>query len=124
MYPDHTPLQTAGQLLLAFAFLATGVRNAGWKFKQHVDRMAAYGVPYPSAVLVGGFLLQFTGGLMLALDWCRPLGAGLLAAFTVLASAIFHRWWLIPDPLVRHLHISVLLLNTGLVGALLLVAAL
>jgi hypothetical protein len=29
MYQDHTPLQMAGQLLLAFAFLATGVRNAG-----------------------------------------------------------------------------------------------
>ena len=44
MYQDHTPLQAAGQVLLALAFLATGARNAGWKFRQHLDRMTAYGV--------------------------------------------------------------------------------
>jgi len=124
MYHDHTPLQTAGQLLLALAFAATGVRNAGWKFRQHVDRMAAYGVPYPAAVLAGGFAIQFAGAALLALDLNRGLGAGLLVVFTALASAIFHRWWLISDPLLRHLHISLLLLNVGLIGGLLLVATL
>lgn len=95
MYRDHTPLQAAGQLLLAFAFLATGVRNVGWKFRQHADRMAAYGIPFPSAVLSAGFVLQFAGALLLALDLHRQWGAGLLIAFTVLASAIFHRWFLV-----------------------------
>ena len=51
MYHDHTPLQAAGQLLLAFAFLATGIRNAGWKFQQHLERMAANGVPRAKTVL-------------------------------------------------------------------------
>jgi uncharacterized membrane protein YphA (DoxX/SURF4 family) len=68
MYADHTPLQAAGQLLLAFAFLASGVRNAFWKFGPHVDRMAAYGVPQPRLVLLAGFGLQFPGGILLALD--------------------------------------------------------
>ena len=123
MYTDHTPLQAAGQLLLALAFLATGVRNAFWKFRQHLDRMAAYGVPQPRLALVAGFALQFLGALLLLLDWQRPLGAGLLVAFTILASAIFHRWWLIPDPLLSHLHLSNLIVNCGVVGGLLLVAA-
>jgi hypothetical protein len=100
MYQDHSALQAAGQLLWAFAFLATGVRNAGWKFHQHLERMAAYGVPQPRAV-----------------------GAALLIAFTALASAIFHRWWLMPDPLLRHLHLSSLIVNGGIIGGLLLVAA-
>ena len=123
MYQDHTPLQAAGQLLLAFAFLATGVRNAGWKFRQHLERMLAYRVPCARLVLTAGLALQFTGASLLALDLCRPLASALLIAFTVSASAIFHRWWLIGDPLLSHLHLSNLLINCGVVGGLLLVAA-
>jgi putative oxidoreductase len=123
MYQDHSALQAAGQLLLAFAFLATGVRNAGWKFAQHAERMAAYGIPQPRLVLISGFALQFLGGLLLALDLWRALGAALLIVFTVLASAVFHRWWLVRDPLLSHLHLSNLIVNCGVVGGLLLVAA-
>lgn len=123
MFQDHTPLQAAGQLLLAAAFLATGVRNLGWKFRQHADRMAAYRVPFPQAALAIGFALQFAGAGLLALDLDRVLGATLLIAFTLLASALFHRWWLIADPLLSHLHLSSLLVNCGVIGGLLLVAA-
>jgi putative oxidoreductase len=123
MYQDHTALQAAGQLLLAFAFLATGVRNAGWKFRQHLERMVAYGVPQAKLVLLAGFALQFAGGTLLAFDVGRVFGVGLLIAFTVLASAIFHRWWLVADPLLSHLHLSNLIVNGGVIGGLLLVAA-
>ena len=123
MFQDHTPVQAAGQLLLAFAFLATGIRNAGWKYRQHVDRMVAYGVPGAGIVLTAGLALQFAGALLLAFDLWRAAGAALLIVFTILASAIFHRWWLIGDPLLRHLHLSNLLVNCGVVGGLLLVAA-
>ena len=123
MFHDHTPLQAAGQLLLAFAFLATGIRNAGWKFRQHLDRMVAYRVPHARLALTTGLALQFAGATLLALDLWRALAAALLIAFTLAASAIFHRWWLLPDPLLRHLHLSNLLVNCGVVGGLLLVAA-
>ncbi len=123
MYQEHTLLQAAGQLLLAFAFLASGVRNAFWKFQQHVERMRAYGVPAAALVLIAGLVLNFAGGTLLLLDIERRLGAWLLIAFTLLASAIFHRWWRVADPLLRHLHIGNLLVNAGVVGGLLLVAA-
>jgi putative oxidoreductase len=73
--------------------------------------------------LISGFALQFLGGLLLALDLWRALGAALLIVFTVLASAVFHRWWLVRDPLLSHLHLSNLIVNCGVVGGLLLVAA-
>jgi hypothetical protein len=57
MYHDHSLLQATGQLLLALAFLATGVRNAGWKFKQRLERMVANGVPRARLVLIAGFVL-------------------------------------------------------------------
>ena len=123
MYQDHTPLQAVGQLLLAFAFLATGVRNAGWKFRQHLDRMLAYRVPAARLVLTAGLALQVVGATLLALDLWRALAAALLIAFTIAASTIFHRWWLIDDPLLSHLHLSNLLVNCGVVGGLLLIAA-
>ena len=123
MFQDHTPLQATGQLLLAFAFLATGIRNAGWKFRQHLDRMLTYRVPQARLVLAAGLGLQFAGATLLAFDLWRPVAAGMLIAFTVAASAIFHRWWLIGDPLLSHLHLSNLLVNCGVVGGLLLVAA-
>jgi putative oxidoreductase len=123
MFQDHTPLQAAGQLLLAFAFLASGARNAFWKFRQHVERMDALGVPYPRWVMLAGLALNFAGGLLLLSDWHRSIGAWLLIAFTALASAIFHRWWRVADPLLRHLHIGNLLVNAGVAGGLLLVAA-
>ena len=123
MYQDHSALQVAGQLLLACAFLASGVRNAFWKFEQHADRMRAYGVPFARTALVTGLVLNFAGGLLLLFDYQRRLGAWLLIVFTLLASAIFHRWWRVPDPLLRHLHIGNLLVNCGVAGGLLLVAA-
>jgi uncharacterized membrane protein YphA (DoxX/SURF4 family) len=123
MYEQHSAAAAAGQLLLALAYLAAGVRNALWKFGQHLERMRALGVPWTKPVLVGGFILQFAGAAMLLLDYRRVVAAWLLGTFTVLASLVFHRWWLIPDPLVRHLHIANLLVNVGLLGGLILVAA-
>jgi uncharacterized membrane protein YphA (DoxX/SURF4 family) len=63
------------------------------------------------------------GATLLAFDLWRALAAALLIIFTAAASAIFHRWWLIDDPLLSHLHLSNLLVNCGVVGGLILVAA-
>jgi putative oxidoreductase len=123
VYQDHSALQAAGQLLLALAFLASGVRNAFWTFAQHERRMAALGVPFPKWVLLCGFALLFPGALLLLFDYRREIAAWLLIAFTLLASLIFHRWWLVGDPLLRHLHIGNLMVNAGVAGGLLLVAA-
>src|SRR5690349_18824648 len=82
VYQAHSALQVAGQLLLAFAFLASGVRNLGWMFRQHEERMLALGVPHARRVLMVGFVLQFIGATLLALDYQRVLGAALLIAFT------------------------------------------
>ena len=120
MYHDHTGLQIAGQLLIAFLFLGTGIVNAATKFTQHLERMQAVGVPQAKLVLVAGFALQFAGGTLLALDWHRSAGAAVLIAFTVAATAIFHQYWRVADPLRRHMHVSFIFSNCGIVGGLLL----
>ena len=120
MYLDQTPLHIAGQLLIAFLFLGTGLVNVSSTFHQHLDRMLAIGVPYAKPALIAGFAMQFMGGLLVALDWHRALGALILIVFTVLATAIFHQYWRIEDPLRRHLHVSFIYSNCGIVGGLLL----
>ena len=119
-YEGHTPLEIVGQLMIATLFLGTLVINAGTKERQHVDRMAAMGIPLPRATLWAGFALQAAGGVMVAIDWNAGLGAIALIIFTVLASAIFHRFWTMVDPLRRHLHLSFLFSNIAVIGALLL----
>lgn len=120
MYQDQTSLHVVGQLLIAFLFLATGIVNVAMKFRQHLDRMVALGVPFAKPVLIAGFAMQFAGAILVALDWHRALGAAILIAFTVLATAIFHQYWRVEDPLRRHLHVSFIFSNCGIVGGLLL----
>ncbi len=121
MFDGQSALHITGQLLIAFLFLATGIINAGWKFQQHLDRMIDAKVPLARPALIFGFALQFVGGTMLALDYFVSLAAIILIAFTVAATAIFHRFWLIDDPLRRHLALSFVFNNIGIVGGLLLV---
>jgi len=120
MYQEQTPLHVVGQLLVASLFLATGIVNVTTKFRQHLDRMVAIGVPFAKPVLIAGFAMQFAGALLVALDWHRALGAAILIAFTMLATAIFHQYWRVEDPLRRHLHVSFIFSNFGIVGGLLL----
>ncbi len=120
MYQDHTGLQIAGQLLIAFLFLGTGIVNAATKFTQHLERMQAVGVPHARLALIGGFAMQLAGGTLIALDWHRQAGAAVLIVFTVIATAIFHQYWGVEDPLRRHLHVSFIFSNCGIVGGLLL----
>ena len=120
MYADHTPLEAAGQALIAFLFLGTALVNSTMKVKQHAERIAAQGIPAPYAVLWTGFAMQYAGGIMIALDVWTDTGAVILIVFTVLATAIFHRFWEVEEPLRRHLHQAFLFSNCAIVGGLLL----
>jgi putative oxidoreductase len=120
MYQDQTPLHMTGQMLIAFLFLATGILNVATKFRQHLDRMLEIGVPCAKPALIAGFAVQFAGGALVALDYHRQLGAAVLIAFTLLATAIFHQFWRVQDPLRRHLHVSFIFSNCAVVGGLLL----
>ena len=120
MYADHTTLQIVGQILIAVLFLGTALINSTTKVKQHAERMAALGVPAPYVMLWLGFTVQYTGGILVLLDVGTDIGVYLLLLFTVAATVIFHRFWRVGDPLMRHMHVSSLFSNIAVVGALLL----
>jgi putative oxidoreductase len=117
-------LDTAGRLLIVAYFLVTGVSNlTRARIKDHIDRMVAFGTPLPRATFWIGIALQLAGCALLLTGWHAEIGAWCLIVFTVAATAIFHRFWRIADPLRRNFSRLMLLNNTGVLGGLLLLLA-
>jgi uncharacterized membrane protein YphA (DoxX/SURF4 family) len=117
-------IEIAGRLLLVAFFVVAGLFNlTPGRIKDHVDRMAALGVPLPAAAFWFGIALQFAGCVLLLADWPPGIGAGCLIVFTVVANAIFHRYWLVTDPARRNVTRLLLLNGIAITGGLLLLLA-
>jgi len=122
MYGDTSWLDTAGRLLIVFCFLATGLCNlTKARVRDHIERMAAFGIPAPAAAFWTGIALQLTGCALLLFDWYPEIGVYCLIVFTVVATGIFHRFWSNPDPVKRNTSRIILLGNVAILGGLLLV---
>jgi uncharacterized membrane protein YphA (DoxX/SURF4 family) len=117
-------IEIAGRLLVIAFFLIAGVSNlTPARIRDHIDRMAEFGVPLPAAAFWTGITLQFAGCAMLLADWHPAIGAGCLIVFTVVANAIFHRYWLAQDPGRRNIIRILLLDGVAILGGLLLLLA-
>ena len=121
MYGDLSWTDTAGRLLIVSCFLITGLCNlTPARIKDHIDRMAAVRTPFPAAAFWIGIALQFSGCALLLAGWHAEIGVWCLILFTVMATAIFHRFWSMPDPAKRNSSRITLLGNTAILGGLLL----
>lgn len=122
MYSEPAGFETAGRLLMVTFFLVAGMMNlAPARIRDHVDRMSGFGVPFPAAAFWTGMAIQFTGCALLLADWQSEIGAWCLIVFTVVANAIFHRFWLVRDPVRRNTTRLLLLNGIAILGGLLLV---
>jgi len=122
MYGDATGFETAGRLLMVSFFLVAGSMNlTPARIKDHVGRMAGFGVPLPAAAFWAGMVIQFTGCALLLADWHPEIGAWCLIVFTAVANAIFHRFWMVRDAARRNTTRLMLLNGIAILGGLLLV---
>lgn len=118
---DASWLDTAGRLLIVGFFLVAGVLNLfPARIKDHIDRLAGFGVPLPAAAFWFGITLQFTGCALLLAGWHAEAGAWCLIAFTAAANALFHRFWTVDDPARRNTLRLMLLNGIAILGGLLL----
>ncbi len=112
---------TVGKSMILCLFLVTGSLNLmPARVKDHIDRMAGFGVPLPAFAFWIGSGMEFVGCALILAGWHAQLGVWLLIAFTVVAGGIFHRFWLAEDPMRRQALRIALLNNIAVVGGLLL----
>lgn len=124
MAQDSVWLVWVGKWMLLTLFLAAGALNlAPARVKDHIDRMAAWGVPMPAHAFWIGLAMQFTGCALLIVGWRPDIGIWLLIAFTAIAGGIFHRFWLVEDPMRRQMLRIALLNNIAVIGGLLVLLA-
>jgi putative oxidoreductase len=115
-FADHTLAQTIGQIILGLFFWIMIVKNLRvWQF--NIERTGAI-LPMPRFFLVVNFILQFLAGLALMINFQVSLAAIVLIILTVLATAMFHRFWTMKDPLRNNYHMLLFFNNVALTGAL------
>jgi putative oxidoreductase len=117
----QNPLSLIGRQLLALLFIPAGISKISG-FEGTVGYIASVGLPLPALAAVGTIALEIGAGLMLALGWKTRWAALALAAFTLLATVIFHNFWAMPadKAFVQQL---MFFKNIAVVGGLLVVAA-
>ena len=119
MFQDTTVLDLAGRLLIVLFFLAAGLGNmTPQKIKDHIDRMAAAHTPLPTLAFWFDIFLQFSGCALILTGWHADVGVWFLIVFTIAATAIFHRFWQVADPMRRNIGRIMLLNNTAILGGL------
>ena len=104
-----------GRVLLAYIFVL-----AGWgkmfKFAGTAGYMASKGMPVPEFFLVCAILVEFVGGLMLAVGWKARWAATALFLFIIPTTLIFHPMWADPAQTINFQK------NLAIMGGMLFVA--
>ncbi len=122
MHADHSILQIVAHGMIAFLFLFRAV-HAMPTFGRHAERFRHRRVPFPDAVLAGGFATMLIGGAMVALDYYAWIGAIMLVVFTVMANFLYHDFWAMEPGPQRDNHRNIFCNNIAVMGGLVLVIA-
>lgn len=115
------PLALVGRVLLALMFVIAGFgKIAG--FAGTVGYMQSKGMPMTEVLAVAAIVLEVGGGLALMAGFETRWAALALAAFTLVASLIFHNFWAVPEA-QRMVQNLMFMKNLSVVGGLLVLAA-
>lgn len=110
-----------GRVLLALMFLMSGFAKFGG-LEGTAGYIASKGLPMAQVLAIGAAVLEFGAAAMLIVGWHARWAALALAAFTVLASLVFHNFWALPaeQQMMQQL---MFMKNVAVVGGLLVVFA-
>ena len=117
-----TPLVVAGRILLALMFVLSGFGKL-MDIPGTTAYMASGGLPASSALVVLTGLVELLGGLAVMTGFYARWAALVLAAFTLVASFLFHAYWSVPadQQMITQL---LFMKNIAATGGLLILAAL
>ena len=117
----QNPLTLVGRILLAVLFLPAGLSKISG-FEGTVGYIASKGLPMPSVGAVIAILIEVIGGLALIAGFGTRWAALALAAFTLVATFVFHNFWGMPPEQVMMQQLM-FFKNIAVVGGLLVLAA-
>jgi uncharacterized membrane protein YphA (DoxX/SURF4 family) len=86
-----------------------------WQF--NIERIGVI-LPKPKFFLVINLGLQFVAGLALIIDYGSSAAAIVLIVLTVLATAMFHRFWIMKDPRKNNYNMLLFFNIVAIIGAL------
>jgi uncharacterized membrane protein YphA (DoxX/SURF4 family) len=107
------------RVLLAAVFLYSGFDKL-WRWHAGIEEVTNLGLPYPTLFTAMTVAVQLIGGLTVAFGVGAPFGAALLAGFTIMATLLGHRFWLLRGDAARR-EFTTSLEHLAIVGGLVLV---
>lgn len=115
------PLDLAGRFLLALLFIPAGAAKFG-NLAATAGYIASVGLPLPQTGAILAAAVELLGGIALVVGFGTRAAALALAAFTLVATYLFHAYWTLPadQQMMQQL---MFFKNIAVVGGLLLVAA-
>jgi putative oxidoreductase len=84
-----------GRLLLALMFLLAGLSKLGG-LEGTAGYIASKGLPMAQLLAIATVALEVGAAVMLIVGWQARWAALALAAFTLLATVLFHNYWAMP----------------------------
>ena len=111
-----------GRVLLAFMFVYAGFGKIGG-FEGTEGYIASKNLPLPAVATVIAIVVEFVGGLMLAVGWKARWAALAVAVFTLFASILFHNFWAMTDAAAVGVNQLLFMKNIAVIGGLLMVVA-
>ncbi len=120
LYADKTLVTVFAQIVFALFFIVLGIKNMMAR-KMVLARMREFGVPFAALSLAFGFVMQFTGATFVLLDIYTVLAVPMLIVFTVVATWIFHRFWLVPDGFRRDFDFNMIVYNVFVIAGLIMI---
>jgi putative oxidoreductase len=84
------------RILLALMFVMSGISKLTG-LEGTAGYIASVGLPAAQLLALGAGVLEVVAGVLLIVGWQARWAALALAAFTVLASVLFHNFWAMPN---------------------------
>jgi putative oxidoreductase len=109
------------RILLALMFVMSGVSKLTG-LEGTAGYIASVGLPLAQVLALGAGVLEVAAGVMLIVGWQARWAALALAAFTVLASLLFHNFWAMPKD-QQFMEQLMFMKNLAITGGLLFVFA-
>jgi len=124
MQNDVSWLDTAGRLLIVAYYVMQLLHDVRpGPARQHIARLRGFKVPFPAVMFCAAIALELAGCALLLSGWHIEIGIYCLIVFTVVASGIYNRAWLVQTEVGRFFSPRLLGAESAVLGVLLLLLA-